>query len=261
MRAVSLYESVGDSHGAARALVHLAFGLYQMGRLEEASETNTRALAALREHGDKGGVARCLLQQGGNEYTRGAIAKGRGLLAQALAAYRALGDELGVTQVLGNLGELEFRDGRPEQALRCVTEALEMDSRPGVDAINLAVYRSNGAAYRIALGDLDGARTFAREGLSFARRAQGQQLIAYVLQHFALLMALLGQTQSAARLLGYVDVQLKELGITRETTEKWGYDKLMAALREHLSEAEIEKLGLEGAVWSEDQAVEEALIV
>ena len=45
----------------------------------------------------------------------------------------------------------------------------------------------------------------------------------------------------------------------REPTEKWGYEKLMAALREHLSEAEIEKLAAEGAAWSEDQAVEEAL--
>jgi len=33
----------------------------------------------------------------------------------------------------------------------------------------------------------------------------------------------------------------------------------MVAVREHLSDAEIEKLGAEGAVWSEDQAVEEAL--
>ena len=35
----------------------------------------------------------------------------------------------------------------------------------------------------------------------------------------------------------------------------------MAALREQLSDAEIEKLAAEGAAWSEDQAVEEALKV
>jgi hypothetical protein len=34
-----------------------------------------------------------------------------------------------------------------------------------------------------------------------------------------------------------------------------------AAAREHLSDAEIEKLAAEGAHWSEDQAVEEALKV
>ena len=54
---------------------------------------------------------------------------------------------------------------------------------------------------------------------------------------------------------------IKELGYEREATEKWGYEKLMAALREQLSEAEIEKLAAEGAAWSEDQAVDEALKV
>ena len=40
---------------------------------------------------------------------------------------------------------------------------------------------------------------------------------------------------------------------------QWGYDKLMAALREQLCEADIEKLAAEGAAWPEDRAVEEAL--
>jgi hypothetical protein len=61
--------------------------------------------------------------------------------------------------------------------------------------------------------------------------------------------------------LGYADVQYGRLGYKREPTEQWGYDKLMAALRETLSADEIATLGAEGAVWSEDQAVEEALKV
>ncbi|MFY9719949.1 MAG: hypothetical protein WAK16_09935, partial [Candidatus Cybelea sp.] len=65
----------------------------------------------------------------------------------------------------------------------------------------------------------------------------------------------------AARLVGYANVQYKELGSEREPTEKWGYEKLMATLREQLSDAEIEKLAAEGAAWSEDQAAEEALNV
>jgi hypothetical protein len=40
-----------------------------------------------------------------------------------------------------------------------------------------------------------------------------------------------------------------------------GYDKLMAALCEALSADEIAALEAEGAAWSEDQAVEEALKV
>ena len=44
----------------------------------------------------------------------------------------------------------------------------------------------------------------------------------------------------------------------REPTEQWGYDKLMATLRETLSEDAFAQLATEGAAWSEDQAVEEA---
>ena len=64
---------------------------------------------------------------------------------------------------------------------------------------------------------------------------------------------------SGDKLLSYVDAQFKSLGSQREWTE--GYDKLMAALREQLSEVEIEKLEHEGAAWSKDQAIEEALKV
>ena len=39
-----------------------------------------------------------------------------------------------------------------------------------------------------------------------------------------------------------------------------GYDKLLAALRATLSEDEIAQLSAEGATWSEDRAVEEALL-
>jgi hypothetical protein len=49
--------------------------------------------------------------------------------------------------------------------------------------------------------------------------------------------------------------------LEREPTEQWGYEKLMAALREQRSEAELEELAAEGAAWSEDQAAEEALKV
>src|SRR5579872_923323 len=258
-RAVSLYESAGNLNGTGRALAALAYGLSQMGRLEEAGEVNTRAMAALRECGDKAGVARCLNVQALIASNRGLNTDARDLYAQALAADKALGDELATSIVLGNLGEIEFAEGHPEQAVRLVSEALAMDPRRGVDTLNVAVYRANSAVYQVALGDIDGALASAREGLGFARQAQDALMMAFSLQHHAMLVALLGKQHVAAKLLGYVDVQLKELGASRGPTEQWGYEKLMVTLREHLSEAEIEKLAAEGKVWSEDHAVEEAL--
>jgi len=82
-----------------------------------------------------------------------------------------------------------------------------------------------------------------------------------VLQHLALLSALGGDARRGAQLLGHVDGQYSALGMQREPTERWGYDKLMAALRETLSADEITAFAAEGAAWSEDQAVEEAFKV
>jgi hypothetical protein len=92
-----------------------------------------------------------------------------------------------------------------------------------------------------------------------ARQAQYALGTAIALQHLALLGAPRGEVRRAAQLIGYVDAKFKELEYEREPTEKWGYEKLMGALHEQLSEAEIEKFAAEGAAWSEDRAVEEAV--
>jgi hypothetical protein len=105
------------------------------------------------------------------------------------------------------------------------------------------------------------ARESAGEALRWARQAQHAFDVAIALQHIALLLALRGEVNDAARLIGYVNAQYQELGSEREPTERWGYEKLMAALRELLSDAEIEQLAAMGATWSEDRAVEEAVKV
>ncbi len=259
-RALVLYQSGGDATGQAWALQRLAFSLFQMGRLEQAGDVNARALAAMRKLEHKAGVAESLNLRAAIQLARGDVAAARESYAKELAAYKALGSETGTAQVLGNLAELEFGDGQVEQALRLVGEAVEIWSR-GKNASTLALGYLNSTAYSIALGGVGEARETAREGLRLAREAQHALLTASALQHIALLLAMRGEVKEAARLIGYVNLQYKELGYEREATEKWGYEKLMAALHEQLSEAEIEQLAAEGAAWSEDRAVEEALKV
>jgi predicted ATPase len=259
-RAIGLYASLGNSRWAARSQRQLAFALHQMGRHDEAKAANGQALAAARACGDAWEVAGCLNQQAFVEELRGDGRAARELYAQALAAYKTLGNESGAALVLTNLAEQEFAEGHPEQALRAVSEALEIYVRVK-NAAHIASRHNNSAAYHIALGDLAGARDAAREGLRVARQARHELQIAIALQHLALLAGLGGDARRGTRLLGYVDAQLTALGMRREPTEQWGYDKLMTALRETLSADEISQLAADGAAWSEDQAVEEALEV
>jgi tetratricopeptide (TPR) repeat protein len=258
-RAMQLYASEGDARRTAQAQQSLAYALYQMGRSDEAKAAIEQALAVSRECGDTLNVANCLNAQATNEI-RGDVRAARELYARALAAYRALGDESGTALVLRNMAELEFADGHPEQALRAVSEALAIYLR-GKNATGIAIGHNNSAAYRIALGDLSGAREAARKGLRVARQVRHDLQIAIALQHLAVLARLGGNARRGAQLLGSVDAQYAALGMQRETTEQWGYEKLITALRETLGEDEIAQLAADGAAWSEDHAVEEALKV
>lgn len=258
-RAMQLYAAQGDARGAARAQTSVAFGLMQMGELDAAHAAIAHALASSRACGDAACVAHALDIQASIDRNRGDIAAARDGYTQALAAIKALGDERGAAVALSNIAELEFGDGRPEQALRAHGEALAISLR-GKNAASIATRYVNGAAYRLALGDRAGARDCAREGLRFARQQRAEMLIAIALQHLALCAGLGGDARHAAQLLGYVDARYTELGFKRERTEQWGYDTLLVALRETLSDDEIAQLSAEGAAWSEDRAVQEALL-
>jgi predicted ATPase len=258
-QAMELSASMGDARGTARAQRMLAYALYQMGRHDEAPAAIEQALATSRACGDTWSVAACLGDQA-IIARRGDFRAARELFAQALAAQKALGNESGTAVVLANLAELEFDDGHAEQALRAASESLEIHAR-GKNATLIAVGNINSAAYRIVLGELTGARESARKGLRVARQARFEPVIAIALQHLALLSVLGGDARRGAQLLGHVDAQYTALGLQRGPTEQWGYDKLMTALRETLSADEIAQLAAQGAAWSEDQAVEEALKV
>ena len=251
---------MGDLGGAARAQRQRGWVLFQMGQLEEAREASAQALAASLACGDAWNVAICQNLSAVIEWERGDFVAGRKLFAQALASKKALGDELETAETLSDMAELEFAAGNPEQALHLVNEALELDLR-GRNAGNIAYRHINGAAYRIALNDLEGARESAREGLRFALQVQAKQQSAVACQRLALLAALGGDPRRGAQLLGYEDAQYDRLGMQRSSTERWGYDKLLTALREALSLDEIKQLAADGAAWPEEQAAEEALKV
>jgi predicted ATPase/DNA-binding CsgD family transcriptional regulator len=257
-RALALYESVGDPRGGAYALRFLAYSLLQMGHVDEAGGVIERAIAAFRAHSDAVGIASCLSLQGVSAYNRRDFAAGREYYVQAIAAYKELGDELAAADVLGNLGELEFADGNPERALRAVTASLRITTA-GREMANLAIDHNNRAAYLIATGNLEEARDSAREGLRWAQPEQNTWNIAVALQHLALIAALRRAAGRAALVLGYVNARYGELGLEREATEQWAYDKLTLTLREGLDEIDIARLALDGAALSEDEAVQEAL--
>ena len=259
-RSLDLYRRAKHVRGAAYALRSLAYSLLQMGRVEEAHEAISRAIDGFSEEGHSAGVALCLSLQGVSAYNQGDYVSGRAFYLRAIAAFRALGDELATANALGNLAELEFADGQPQRALESVAESLAITSGRK-HATDLAIVHNNIAAYRIALGELDEAHDAAREALRWAQPELNVWNMAVALQHLALLAALRGRPESAAKLLGYVDVQYDALALEREATEKWGHAKLLSLLNERFQPGELVAMLAAGSVWTEDRAIEEALEV
>jgi predicted ATPase len=256
--ALRLAEIAGDRRGAAMSRTHIAWAVFQTGDVEEADEISLRALADLRDLGDDHALANSLLQRGSFISTRGANGEARDYFAQALSIFTRLQNDLGAAAVLTNLAELEFRDGRPEAALRSMNHALEINRRLKIDPHGIAIDHANGVVYQVALGKLEEGRVGAVEGLDLAAASQDPFLVAISLQHAALLIVLHGRADAAARLLGYVDAQFDRLGYTRETTEQWSFEQLMTALQEHLAVAELEDLRREGAAMTEERAFDVA---
>jgi predicted ATPase/class 3 adenylate cyclase len=264
-RGVELSEGCNDAAVTALSLAWLASALSQTaGRYEEAQAAIDRALQLSQEHE----LTRSLVHVIALNYA-GTIAGHRGQLEEArqahgaaLALTTALGNEFTETGIRINMAELEFRFGDTARALELVS-AITAEARgtrllANVQSISNAFL--NSAAYKIAPGDIAGARNDAREALRLARGADLYSA-AIAIQHLATVAARSGDPRRGARLRGYADAWYRSEGNEREPTEARTYEILTASLREKLSDAEIEALAAEGARMTEDQAVAEALAV
>ncbi|HET6277013.1 MAG TPA: adenylate/guanylate cyclase domain-containing protein [Candidatus Cybelea sp.] len=260
-RALELAERCNDTLTTIDSLSRMAFGLLQAGRPQEAQPVIDRALR--RSEGN--GLTRSLIHVSALIVAEpvarlcGRVPEAGQTSAEALALATELGEELQALQIRGNMAELEFQKGNAAGALELV-EAIEVQTHGRRTDLTRIQALVNGAAYRIALGDIPGARSVARDVLRLAR---GVQLFhaTIAIQHLATVAALSGDAPRGARLRGYVDALYRNTSFERELTEQRTYEILVTALREKLSDAEIESLAAEGAQLSEDQAVAEALTV
>ncbi|HEY4439039.1 MAG TPA: adenylate/guanylate cyclase domain-containing protein [Candidatus Elarobacter sp.] len=265
--ALARYRELGDALGIAHAQRVAGGALVFLGRVSEGEALLREALAAAR--GFRKRTASLLQDLAVARHFAEDLAGARAHFAEALAISKALGDARKTAFIAGNLADAEFRGGDAARAVQLAGEALA-DDRARNDRRGVEITVCNMAAYLLALDRYDEARSHAREALALSRDLQAGVLLAISLQHLAAVAALRqsedaeGMHQDrtrAARLLGYVDTCLTTLEALREYTEQQEYDKMIAALREAFGEDTLAKLMDEGRAWSEDHAVDEALLV
>ena len=81
------------------------------------------------------------------------------------------------------------------------------------------------------------------------------------IQHLASVALATGDARRAALLGGFVDARYAALGLIRDTSEQYTYERLRAGLQAALSADEVAQAVSEGAALSEDIAVAESALV
>ncbi|HLW38465.1 MAG TPA: tetratricopeptide repeat protein, partial [Candidatus Eremiobacteraceae bacterium] len=259
-RARSLYESLENKVGVARAQRRIAYGLYQLGRSDEAEAACRAAMPVLRSSGDSREVADCTARLGSILWQKERNEEALSLLSEALIQARKLAYDDLVSAILTNMAETKFSQGDVLNAITHAREAIAWDQRLK-NQRNVAIDFANLTSYHIALEQFEEARQYARQALRLSRAAHAEIQIGIILQHFAMIAAMTGSPERAVKLIGFAEAAFGGAAYRREVNEAREYEKLLDAIRQQLTTAEIEHKMAEGAALSEEDAIEEALRV
>jgi predicted ATPase/DNA-binding winged helix-turn-helix (wHTH) protein len=249
-RAIELFRRAGDDVGLSRALRQTAMAMAMPGAMNPNVESMAReAVQKLQHLAPHKDLATALAHFGSVHFLAGDHDNARRLNEAALVMRRALGDRTGMLASSVNLAELLFLDGDAAGALRHAAEA-EKEARRRNALAPLALILSNLAGYRLSDGDLRGAMRAAQEALRLSR-ASGQDYLAVMsLEHVAHAMALEGELETAASLLGFTDAHYRLAGQSRERQEQLGYERLASLLQARLPRDRLAALRAAGAGWS-----------
>jgi predicted ATPase/DNA-binding SARP family transcriptional activator len=255
-RAAEVLLAVGDEANRALALSLAVMHLRLVGEARAVSVAGD-ALAAARICGKPLAIAMALYAAS-FALDQDATVERTALLSEALVLARAAQSPYQPAAILHALGEVAFESGDPMRAVAYARESAL--PKIGLAPVNQAQALITSAAYCLALGEISEARASARAALIIARRIGEPMIAGAAFQHIAGVAVESGDLERAAHLLGASDARRAEAP-PRLFTERTGYDRTIAKIRERLSEADIGPLMQAGFEWSIENAIAQAMTV
>jgi tetratricopeptide (TPR) repeat protein len=253
--AASLYERSGDQAGLGAVLALIGSIHVVSGAHDQATETLRRAQALLPAGRPKSQV-NVLNNLGVLAALTGDFTAARDLFAQVLRIARRSGmrDREAMAQI--NLAEVDFHLGAYAQAAERTASAVE-HLRLARQHSDLGWALVNLTSYRLFSDQLAEAQAAAAEALALVGPLGGLILRACI-QNCALIGAMRGHIDAAARLAGWIEASYAAAGETRQPTEQRVDTELRDRLRSSLTAARIATLAEEGAAWSDEAAAAQA---
>lgn len=254
-QAVRLFRSADRTLDAAEALTRAGAALLTIKTVDTALPYLEDASRMLEPLGPTKQLASCLRSRGVAAYLGSDATKAQTLIERSMAVCRSVGDSRGIASAQIALAELQFFAGRIDTAIDGIQTMLEGNDHNRRQA---TLGWSNLASYLLATQKVQQARWAAAESLREARALGWTAAIVRAGEHLALVVALEGQPELAARLLGFAETFYAKGVASREWTEQVTHQRLLAELNKQLPPTRLADLRREGSEWSEQQAAQAA---
>jgi non-specific serine/threonine protein kinase len=233
------WEAADDELETAIADRTYAQALLFLGDEREGLPILEAALGVFRAHGCATFAALALDTLGVHHFARGDIVTARGCLTEAIALARASGFTRGLPFFNVNLAEIEALSGNVEAAIALCRASIEQPSAKR-ELYTLALAWSNLAMYYARFDRWDDALEAATSGFAYARESGVPSFEAFALQTIAAVYVFRGDAHDGARLAGYVDARITEIGFERGATENGQYQRLVARARAIVGRADVD---------------------
>jgi DNA-binding CsgD family transcriptional regulator len=190
--------------------------------------------------------------------TYGAAEQAEAFFSESLGIFCALDNAVGAAQLTANLGELALAENQSELAVERLEAAAAMWSDLGnrVGAVRADVYLAQAL---LARDELERADAVLRTAFATIRDIDYEQILPAALRAFALLCARRGDAIAAARWYGAEDGLRQALGMELTPSRRAGHERVVAGLRERLTEPVFAAAWAEGRALSSPQILAEVL--
>jgi hypothetical protein len=210
---------------------------------------NTR-LSVLRRCGRTKRLAHALLSAGNSCLSAGDLQAARALVEEALALSKALGD-VSVHDTC-QLAAIAFAAGQMAEAIDRANRAAKASRRHGTLTVEfLAQYYL--AAFLILDDQIEPGRTAALRAFELSR-ALGNAGLQGSIDQLALVLAVHGETDTAARLAGFADGYADQRQVSRFSIGTAVRSQLVEHLHCAMSPEECQAAMAAGAAWTEQEA-------
>lgn len=180
------------------------------------------------------------------------------LAQEGLAAFQALHYKPGIAQALNIIGLIANIAGDTALARRVYEECLTVAQETG-ESRRIRFMLINLTFLALHAGEYERARDLATQGLRLALEMNNKLDIADSLAGLAGVLAVTGQPQDAARLLGAWEAAFEWMGATALPSAKLEHDHTIAVVRAKLDNSAFTAAWTEGRAMSLQQAVESVL--